>query len=232
MRGARKKNRADRTKEREDSMWIVKNSLRATLSFRGLGVSIPSGAEFDLDAIGRDTAEQSPQVVVALEEGYLTNVFKAAREAGHSTTVIGAAPLPDLSGLVTSKDFEAFKQQFLTELRNQLPALQKLDKLDSLGEGQTGVNLKNELEGFRKSLADDVKAAADEIKQVARDKILQEKRKILSDQSLTEAEMKLRISFLEEKERELVTNFENVGHKVEGQDGDVMDKADLLSGEI
>ena len=62
-------------------MWIVKNSLRATLAFRGLGVSIPAGAEFDLDAIGRDTAEQSPQVVVALEEGYLQNVFKAAREA-------------------------------------------------------------------------------------------------------------------------------------------------------
>ncbi len=213
-------------------MWIVKNSLRATLSFRGLGVQIPSGAEFDLDAIGRDTAEQSPQVVVALEEGYLQNVFKAAREATHNTTAINMAPAPDLSGLVTSKDFESFKQQFLTELRNQLPALQKLDKLDTLGEAQTGVNLKTELEGFRKSLVEDVKQATDEIKQVARDRILQEKRKILSDQSLSEAEMKLRIAFLEEKEHELEKNFESVGRQVESSDGDVMDKADLLSGEI
>jgi hypothetical protein len=213
-------------------MWIVKNSLRATLSFRGLGVQIPAGAEFDLDAIGRDTAEQSPQVVVALEEGYLQNVFKAAREATHNTTAINMVPGPDLSGLVTSKDFESFKQQFLTELRNQLPALQKLDKLDTLGEARTGVDIKSELEGFRKSLAEDVKQAADEIKQVARDKILQEKRKILSDQSLTEAEMKLRIAFLEEKEHELEKNFESVGRQVESTDGDVMDKADLLSGEI
>jgi len=212
-------------------MWIVKNSLRATLSLRGLGVSIPSGAEFDLDAVGRDTAEQSPQVVVALEEGYLANVFKAAREANHATTAITQAP--DISGLVTSKDFEAFKQQFLTELRNQLPALQKLEKLD-LGAAQTGahIDFKNELEGFRKSISEDVKQAADEIKQVARDKILSEKRKILSDESLTEAEMKLRISFLEEKELELEKNFETIGHTVESQDGDVMDKADLLSGEI
>ena len=219
-------------------MWIVKNSLRATVSLRGLGVSIPAGAEFDLDAVGRDTAEQSPQVAVAIEEGYLKNVFKAPREAappssGGSTTTIAPA---DLSGLVTSKDFEAFKSQFLTELRSQLPALQKLDKLDQLQTGAhaaaAGADLKDQLEGFRKSIADDVKAAADEIKQVARDKILAEKRKILADQNLTEAEMKLRIAFLEEKERELETNFESVGHKVEGQDGDVMDKADLLSGEI
>jgi len=216
-------------------MWIVKNSLRATLSLRGLGVSIPSGAEFDLDAVGRDTAEHSPQVAVAIEEGYLANVFKAPREAAPAAPAPAAsAPPPDLSGLVTSKDFEAFKHQFLTELRGQLPALQKLDKLDQLQTGahQPGIDFKGELEGFRKSISEDVKAAADEIKQVARDKILAEKRKILADQNLSEAEMKLRIAFLEEKERELETNFESVGHKVEGQDGDVMDKADLLSGEI
>jgi hypothetical protein len=216
-------------------MWIVKNSLRATLSLRGLGVQIPSGAEFDLDAVGRDTAEQSPQVAVAIEEGYLTNVFKAPREAAPAPAPAPAAPPPDLSGLVTSKDFEAFKNQFLTELRGQLPALQKLDKLDQLQTGvQAGMNadIKDQLEGFRKSLSDDVRAAADEIKAVARDKILAEKRKILADQNLTEAEMKLRIAFLEEKERELETNFDSVGHQVEGQDGDVMDKADLLSGEI
>lgn len=215
-------------------MWIVKNSLRATLSLRGLGVQIGSGAEFDLDAVGRDTAEQSPQVAVAIEEGYLTNVFKAPREAAHAAPA-PAAPPQDLSGLVTSKDFEAFKNQFLTELRGQLPALAKLDKLDQMQTGAhqgPGMDLKGELEGFRKSISEDMRAAADEIKQVARDKILNEKRKILSDQNLTEAEMKLRISFLEEKERELLSNFETVGHKVEGQDGDVMDKADLLSGEI
>lgn len=216
-------------------MWIVKNSLRATLSLRGLGVQIPAGAEFDLDAVGRDTAEQSPQVAVAIEEGYLANVFKAPREAAPAAPAAPAGPAPDLSGLVTSKDFESFKSQFLTELRNQLPALQKLDKLDQLQTGAhpaPGVDLKDQLEGFRKSIAEDVKAAADEIKQVARDKILAEKRKILADQNLTEAEMKLRIAFLEEKERELAKNFETVGHQVEGQDGDVMDKADLLSGEI
>jgi hypothetical protein len=214
-------------------MWIVKNSLRATLSLRGLGVTIPAGAEYDLDAVGRDTAEQSPQVAVAIEEGYLKNVFKAAREGGPAPGPAPAAAAPDLSGLVTSKDFESFKQQFLTELRNQLPALQKLEKLDQLShQAPPTVDLKDQLDGLRKSIADDVRQATDEIKQVARDKILQEKRKILSDQSLTEAEMKLRVAFLEEKERELEKNFETVGHQVEGQDGDVMDKADLLSGEI
>src|SRR5262249_50873154 len=109
-------------------MWIVKNSLRATLTLRGIGVSISPGEEFDLDAIGRDPAEHSPQVAVAFEEGYLQNVFKAPRDG--SAQAAPAARAPDLSGLVTSADFEKFKAQFLDELRTQLPALQKLEVLD------------------------------------------------------------------------------------------------------
>ena len=66
---------------------------------------------------------------MAIEEGYLANVFKAPREAGAP----GApAKAQDLSGLVTSADFEKFKTQFLDELKAQLPALQKLERLDKL----------------------------------------------------------------------------------------------------
>ena len=129
-------------------MWIVKNSLRATVSLKGLGVSIAPGAEFDLDAVGRDTAEHSPQVAVAIEEGYLANVFKAPREA---SGIAPTAKLPDLTNLVTSADFERFKTQFLDELRTQLPALQRLEKLQS----QPGVDVRAELESFRKSIASD-----------------------------------------------------------------------------
>lgn len=207
-------------------MWIVKNSLRATLSLKGLGVTISPGAEFDLDAVGRDTAEHSPQVAVAFEEGYLKNVFKAAREA--AVPGAPAAKAPDLSGLVTSADFEKFKTQFLDELRAQLPALQKLDKLDSLPTGANNVDLKTELASLRKGIADEMKTAADELKQIARDKIASEKRRILSDQSLSEADMKARLSFLDEQERTLVRNFETVGRKEEG-DGGAVANADLLA---
>ncbi len=209
-------------------MWIVKNSLRATLSLRGLGVSIAAGEEFDLDALGRDTAEHSPQVAVAFEEGYLANVFKAPRDS----LVPQPSRSPDLTGLVTSADFEKFKAQFLEELRAQLPALQKLEKLeklDKLGEQQTGaVDLKAELDAFRKGIASDVREVVTDIK-VAREKIEEEKRRILADSSLSEAEIKARLSFLDEKERELEKNFETIGRQIERNDGDIMDKADLLA---
>ena len=68
------------------------------------------------------------------------------------------------------------------------------------------MDVRAELESFRKSIASDMKSATNDIKQVARDKILNEKRRILSDASLSEAEMKARIAFLDEKERELVKN--------------------------
>jgi hypothetical protein len=57
--------------------WIVRNLLRGTLTFRGLGLSIPPKAQLDLDEmLGRDRAERSNQVLVAFEEGYLQTVRK------------------------------------------------------------------------------------------------------------------------------------------------------------
>ncbi|MBI3723179.1 hypothetical protein HY251_04375, partial [bacterium] len=56
-----------------------------------------------------------------------------------------------------------------------------------------------------------------------------EKRRILADRSLPEPEIKARLSFLDEKERELEKNFETIGRQIEKNDGDIMDKADLLS---
>ncbi len=57
--------------------WIVRNLLRGTLTFRGLGVSIPPKAQIDLDEVlGRARAEGSNQVIVAFEEGYLQTVRK------------------------------------------------------------------------------------------------------------------------------------------------------------
>jgi hypothetical protein len=157
-------------------------------------------------------------------------VHKAAREASPAAAP-AAAPAPDLTGLVTSKDFEAFKNQFMNELKAQLPALQKLDKLDNLQQGQTGVgvDLKAELESFRKNVAADVKEAADDIKKIAKDKINAEKLRIMQDNNLSEAEMKARLAFLDAQERAINQNFETVGRQVESADGDVMDKADLLS---
>src|SRR5205807_1915669 len=126
----------------------------------------------------------------------------------------------------------------LDELKKQLPALQKLEqldnlkKLDNLHAQPTGaLSLKEELEGFRKAIAGDVRQVVSEV-QIAKEKIEAEKRKIMQDASLSDAEIKARLSFLEEKERELTKNFETVGRQIEGHDGDVMDKADLLSGEI
>ena len=43
-------------------MWLVRNTLKGTLSFRGMDVTIPAGEQFDLDVLGPDG--------LAFEEGY------------------------------------------------------------------------------------------------------------------------------------------------------------------
>ncbi|MHC4829804.1 MAG: hypothetical protein ACYTFT_05535, partial [Planctomycetota bacterium] len=59
-------------------MWIVQNTLRGTLTLRGLGVSIAPRGEIDLDeTLGRRRAERSNQVIVAFEEGYMETIRKS-----------------------------------------------------------------------------------------------------------------------------------------------------------
>lgn len=200
-------------------MWIVKNNLKATLRFRGLDVSIPAGEEFDLDSMGRGDAEDSNQVQVAFEEGYLENVYKApaSQEAepllvdtSHSsTTQIG------ISAVQFDSRLSSFKDEFLSELRAQLPSLASSDSATALEE-------------VREAISKDMQELVGELKLV-RDRFASVKGRIQDDPSLSEAEVKARLAFLEEQERELLKNFETVGKQVEHDDGDVMDKADLLA---
>jgi hypothetical protein len=57
-------------------MWIVKNVLRGSIQIEDLKVKIPAKDYFDLDKIGRERAEGSRQLKLAMEEGYLQNVKK------------------------------------------------------------------------------------------------------------------------------------------------------------
>jgi hypothetical protein len=197
-------------------MWLVRNTLKGTLSFRGLDVSIPAGEQFDLDVLGRDAAEASNQLLVALEEGYLSNVYKGAAQAAPAGSGSGSGEIA-AAGL-SAEQFEErmleFKSAFIDELKTQLSGL-PLDAAQSGAQNQ--------------ALSADVRALVDEVK-LMRQRFESERGRVAQDSSLSDGEIKARLAFLEEKERELLKNFETVGKRVEQDDGDVMDKADLLAG--
>lgn len=58
-------------------MWIVKNELKGRVLFPGLGLEFPPEGEVDLDRIGRDLAESSLQLRMALENQYLRTIRKS-----------------------------------------------------------------------------------------------------------------------------------------------------------
>ena len=194
-------------------MWLVKNRLRATLSFRGLELSIPAGEQVDLDSLGRDRAERSNQIQVAFEEGYLENVYKApaaAPAASHgpaSSFVTGQ--LAGLSSERFDARMEEFRDQLLQELRAHLPAM---------GSGAE----------HNAALSRDMQALVNELKLV-RDRFETMKGQVKRDPNLSDGEIRARLAFLEEQEQQLLKNFETVGRRVEQEDGDVLDKADLLA---
>lgn len=193
-------------------MWLVKNRLKATLTLRGLGVSIRSGDQFDLDGLGRDLAEGSNQVQVAFEEGYLENVFKAPRE---DSTRTGALPIPGGGRAATAEELEEWKRQFMAELKQQLPTV----------AGAAGAS---QLEQVRQAISSDVQALVNEFK-LLRDRFETAKGAVRHDPRLSDVEMKARLAFLDEQEQALLKNFDTVGREQRVEDGDVMDKADLLS---
>lgn len=196
-------------------MWLVKNRLRATITFRGLELSIPAGEQVDLDSLGRDRAERSNQIQVAFEEGYLENVYKApapapAPASSFVTGQLAAAPAaPGLSPERFDARMEEFREQLLGELRAALPVLQT----DSQ---------------HNEALSRDMQALVNELKLV-RDRFETMKGQVKRDPNLSDGEIRARLAFLEEQEQQLLKNFETVGRRVEQEDGDVMDKADLLA---
>jgi len=176
-------------------VWIVENTLRATLTFRGLDVSIAPGEQFDLDVLGRRRAERSSQVQVAFEEGYLANVHKAPAVDGDAT----AGPLPAVDGGLDQETvgpegpepsprarerLEAFRREVLAELRASLPEL-----------------------GSRRDAAEhDVPSLVGELKLI-RERFLSFSERVQLDSSLDPDEVEARLALLAEEERQLLDTY-------------------------
>ena len=100
--------------------WIVRNLLRGTLTFRGLGLSIPPKGQIDLDTVlGRERAEGSNQVLVAFEEGYLQTVVK--NDGSVASTPAPAAMPPDV---ITQGALDSFRASLREDFRDLLERFQ------------------------------------------------------------------------------------------------------------
>jgi hypothetical protein len=85
-------------------MWIVANQLKGVVRFPGFGIEIPPDGEYDLDSVGREKAEGSVQIKLALENAYLKTVRK--------TVMIEEA---DLQKLIEER-IAAIKQNLVSEI--------------------------------------------------------------------------------------------------------------------
>ncbi|RME03056.1 MAG: hypothetical protein D6805_07955 [Planctomycetota bacterium] len=198
-------------------MWIVKNTLRGILRFPGLDISIPPYGEFDLDILPRQITENSNQIKVAFEEGYLENVRKDPVKSGGGEVAISSEE--QLEQTLTK-----FKNKIIEEIKQVLPALPQASENQTLIE---------KIEMLKKDFSGDMEQLVKSVESI-RDKIRLEKSKVLDDQRLSGAELRARLKFLEEKEAEINTNFERLGIRSTSlrnrpDDKGLMEKADILS---
>lgn len=188
-------------------MWIVRNVLRGDLRFSRLELVIPAREEVDLDrALGREQAEGAEEIRIAFDEGYLQNVRKDEPAAA------GAISPQDLG-----KHLDRFKRSIMREIRASLPA-------DLMG----GDQMRAELRELQESVVGGMRDLLEKV----RFRLREERMRVVEDQTLGEAEMRARLRFLEEKERELDANFERLGR--EGDSGpepsQLIRHAELLGG--
>lgn len=191
-------------------MWIVKNLLRGTLKFSGLGIEIPSRQEFDLDSIGREVAEHSNQLIVAFEEGYLLNVQKGESNVPVSNVVMGYTNSGSSENL--SESLSSFKEEFLQHLQTHFPEL--------ITEGML-LNVKDSIVG-------DLGSKLDQIKR----KLQLARQDILDSRDLSDAEIQARLLFLTEQEKTLERHIHDIGTKTltNTKESELQEKANLLDG--
>ena len=92
-------------------MWIVTNQLKGVIRFPGLDLEIPPAQQSDLDLLGRERAEASGQLRLALEQGYLRTVRKTLmldesevnRMIEERIHTIKANLVSEISGMVRSE---------------------------------------------------------------------------------------------------------------------------------
>jgi hypothetical protein len=152
---------------------------------------------------------------VAFEEGYLESVHKEARTPPVRDLELTGALSGAAARAATKDELEDWKRSFLSELKERLPVAPSAANAD-------------QLEQVRKAISTDVQALVGEFK-LLRERFESAKGAVRHDPRLTDADIRARLTFLEEQERELLKNFETVGRQQRTEDGDVMDKADLLS---
>jgi hypothetical protein len=218
-------------------MWIIKNKLRALLRIEGTQLSIPPEAELDLDRYGRAEMESLLPLAVAFEEGYIENVFKEA--APQIPAALHSEQLNRQSFDITSQ-LDEFKRSILDEIRrSSLPQGRGVDDsvLKALfGEhmGAVQEELKSSMLGMRgmmDGVVDGMKDGLTDLKKQLEQKLVAQRAAISSNPNLSDAEIRARLAFIEETERTLRTNFDRLGHVVEGEDvsSDVLGNADLLA---
>ena len=118
-------------------MWIVKNVLRGSIHIEDLKIKVPAKDYFDLDKIGRERAEQSSQLKLALEEGYLQNVKK--QDPGSSEAILVKeetrseikTKIDELRQVILKSPDKDTVLKALTELRTVLAGSKDVEKIRS-----------------------------------------------------------------------------------------------------
>lgn len=204
--------------------WVIQSQNEGPLHLADIGIMLLKGQMRDLDLIGRENAERSNDIKLALQKLWIKTIRKDPYTNGGSTMspqvvqglqeATAKATEAAKAAISVAEDLKTRNVQLQGQLNEQKKQSDKiLTELRAFADAHP-LHLRTILEAIKNA-------------QFERAQIATEKAATPSD-DMTEGEMKARDKILELKDKKLEKNIENLGKTISASSEDVTDVLDQL----
>lgn len=204
--------------------WVIQSQNEGPLHLADIGIMLLKGQMRDLDLIGRENAERSNDIKLALQKLWIKTIRKDPYTNG------GGSMSPQVvQGLqeATVKAAEAAKAAISVAEDLRTRNVQLEGQLNE--QKKQSDKILSELRAFADAHPLHLKTILEAIKNAQVERVhIAEERKVAPADDMTEGEMKARDKILELKDKKLEKNIENLGKTISASSEDVTDVLDQL----
>ena len=205
--------------------WVIQSQNEGPLHLADIGIMLLKGQMRDLDLIGRENAERSNDIKLAIQKQWIKTIRKDPYTNGNnfSTQVVQGLQEATVKATEAAKaaismaeDLKVRNGQLEGQLNEQKKQSDKiLAELRAFADSHP-LHMKTILEAIKNAQAERVNIAGE--------------RKVIATTSddMSEGEMKARDRILELKDKKLEKNIENLGKTISASSEDVSDVLDQL----
>jgi hypothetical protein len=219
-------------------MWIIQSVHAGPVFLNDVGIMLTHGATRDLDLIGRENAERSNDVRIAL--GQRPPLIKTIKKDPAPSSTIDAGTIGKITSAAQKIQDAASTQSEListlqAQLKDQIARNEALEKMIAAQSAQTQQVLDNtnqvleQVKAFAEKHPMEIRSLKETLLNIrAEKKAVQEQLDNLPSQGLSDDELKTQERILKRKQERLEKNAQSIGKTISSSASDVESELDAL----